>query len=494
MKLSVKNLDIETGGMPVVIINIKDAKKYDLHLEDRVLIAYKNRKLEAMIDIALHDRLIRPGQIGCFEEVSQVLTARNRQLVTIHIDEKPSSVKFIRKKLDGEGLSKKEIQQIVHDITHDKLSSVELAYFVAACYSRTMTEQETILLTQAMVDSGEVLKLHRYPILDKHCIGGVAANRTSMIVVPIIAAAGLTCPKTSSRSITSPAGTADTMEVLANVKVDLKTMKKIVEKIGACIIWGGALNLAPADDKIIRVERSLNIDAESQLIASIMAKKISVSSTHILIDIPVGVGAKVETMTEALNLKHGFQMIGERLKREITVLITDGSEPIGNGIGPILEARDVLWLLLRDPRAPKDLERKSIIIAGRLLEMAGISYGEEKARNLLLSGQAFNKMKEICIAQGLKTLDPEQLKPAKFTYQIKAKKSGTIKLISNKHISKIARVAGAPEHPGAGIYLLKHKGDKVKKNDSLCTLYSGSKEKLKYAVELLSEFFPFVIH
>lgn len=492
MKLKAKILDIETGGSPIVILNYKDSMRFDLHPEDRVKIRCDGKVMKAIIDIA-HTKTVSPGQIGFFSEAAETLRIKKNQIVTLQLDDKPASLHYIRKKLDGGTLTKKEIRTIVDDIVANNLSNIELTYFVSACYSRTMTDEETILLTKAMVESGETLKLNKKTIFDKHCIGGVAGNRTTMVVVPIIAAAGLICPKTSSRSITSPAGTADTMEVLTNVKIDLKKMKTIIGKTNACLIWGGALNLAPADDKIIRVERPLSIDAESQLIASIMAKKLSVSSTHILIDIPIGKGAKVETMAEALKLKHGFEIIGEKLGRFIKVIITDGSQPVGNGIGPALEARDVLWLLMRDPRGPKDLEKKSVFMAARIFEMAGIPNGEEKARNILDSGVAFKKMKEICIAQGLKTLDPDKLLLGKFVAHITAPKPGRVKEINNNFISKVARVAGAPEYSGAGLYLYKHKNDRVKKGDVLFTIYSGNQQKLGYALELAKSMSPYKI-
>src|SRR3989338_7084554 len=245
---------------------------------------------------------------------------RNNDNVEITIARKPLSIDFIKKKLDGQKLSKKEIDQIVWDIVHNKLSQVELAYFVAACYTNVMSTAETILLTKSMVRHGDTLKLNKYPVIDKHSIGGIPGNRTTLVIVPIMAAAGYYMPKTSSRSITSPAGTADTMEVLANVVFPIKKMKEIILKTNGCIIWGGALNLAPADDKIIAVERPLEIDAESQLIASIMAKKYSVSSTHILIDVPVGKDTKVKNMFEALRIKMEFEKVGRSLRMHTKVL------------------------------------------------------------------------------------------------------------------------------------------------------------------------------
>jgi thymidine phosphorylase len=377
---------------------------------------------------------------------------------------------------------------------HNKLSNVELTYFIAACYTNVMSIEETIMLTKAIVKHGNTLKLNKYPIIDKHSIGGLAGNRTTMVLVPIIAAAGFVMPKTSSRSITSPAGTADTMEVLAQVSFPLDKMKKIILKTNGCIIWGGALNLAPADDKIISVERPLGIDAESQLLASIMAKKHSVSSTHILIDIPIGKDAKVRTKIEALKLKKNFEIIGKRLRKHIKVLITDGSKPIGKGIGPALEARDALWVLRRDKKRALDLEMKCVKMAAEIFKMVGVKDGKKKALEILNSGRAYKKMVEIIKAQNGKITKPKEIKIGKFRFDVKSGKKGVVREISNNIVSKIARVAGAPLNKGAGIYLHKDVGDEVKKGEKLFTIYAESKQKLDYAKYVLKEGNPFLIN
>ena len=336
-----------------------------------------------------------------------------------------------------------------------------------------------------MVKYGDRLKIKSYPLIDKHCIGGIPGNRTTMIIVPIIAAAGYTIPKTSSRSITSPSGTADTMEVFSPVSFPISKMKSIINKAKGCIIWGGSLNLAPADDKIINVEKPLEIDAESQLLASIMAKKYSVSSSHILIDIPVGTDAKVKNKKKALDMKKKFEMIGKKLGKKIKVILTDGSQPVGNGIGPALEARDVLWVLRQDSKRPRDLEKKSLMMVSKIFEMVGDKNGYLKALSILKSGKAYDKFIEIIKLQGGKEIIPDDIVLGKYCCNLISPKSGTIKDIDNLKISRIARVAGAPVVKSAGLYLYCHKGSKVKKGDILLTVYTESKEKLKHAREVI---------
>ncbi len=484
MKLKVKDIDISSGGPLVAVVNHEDAAMLDLHVMDRIKIKKGNKIETAVVDIAESKKIIPKGKIGVFEEIIQSLKLKNNDVVDITIAKKPLSIDYIKKKLDGQKLSRKEIDQIVWDIVHNKLSAVELTYFVAACYTNVMTTEETILLTKAMVKHGDMLKLNKYPIIDKHSIGGIPGNRTTMVVVPIIAAAGYVIPKTSSRSITSPAGTADTMEVLANVTFPINKMKEIVLKTNGCIVWGGALNLAPADDKIIAVERPLEIDAESQLLASIMAKKHSVSSSHILIDVPVGDNAKVKNIIEALKIKKEFQKIGKRLKKHIKVMLTDGQQPIGNGIGPALEARDVLWLLKRDPRRPIDLEKKCLLMCANIFNMVNAKDGYKKALEILNSGKAYKKMIEIIKAQGGKEIPAEDIKIGKYSYDVVSTKNGKVIEIDNLSISRIARIAGAPHDKGAGIYVYKHIGDKVKKGDKLYTIYAESTHHLEYAKDI----------
>lgn len=496
MKFRVKDMDIATGGVLVVILNKKDAEKLDLHAMDRIRIS-KGRKFEtAILDIAETNKGIPPGKIGMFEEVIKSLRLKNNDAVQIRLARKPLSIDYIKKKLDGHTLKKQEIEQIVWDIVYNKLTDIEITYFVAAGYTNVLTLKESVMLTKAMAEHGEILKLKDYPVMDKHCIGGVPGNRTTMVITPIIAAAGLKIPKTSSRSITSPAGTADTMEVLADIGSSIKKMKTVIDKTNGCIIWGGALNLAPADDKIIRVERPLAIDAESQLIASIMAKKHSVSSTHILIDIPTGAGSKMPSHQEALKLKEKFEQIGTALKKHIKVIITDGSQPVGNGIGPALEARDVLWLLKGDGRMPHDLKNKSLLMAGYMLEIARKAKpgkGYDKAVEILESGRAYEKFIEIILAQGGRITEPDDVPVGRYVYHYKSPKSGRVSHIDNISMSRIARIAGAPQDKEAGIYLHKHKRDKVKKNEILFSVHAKSRDKLKNARDELKVIDGFVV-
>jgi putative thymidine phosphorylase len=497
MKLRVKDLSICTGSISIAILNASDAAKLDLHNADRILLKTDHRThITASLDITTSSELVLPGEIALFEEVYQKIGAKNGDLIDVHIEKKPKSLALIRKKLLGTKLSADEMGIIVEDITQDRLTDIEIAFFVAACSTQELDDREVIALSRAMVKNGKTLHVGKGMIMDKHCIGGVAANRTTMVVVPIIAAAGLTIPKTSSRAITSAAGTSDTVEVLCEVSLSLDKMKQVVQKTNGCLVWGGSMELAPADDKIIRVEHLLSLDPEGQLVASILSKKKSVGATHVLIDIPIGRGTKAGSMARALRMKKKFEKVARALSMKIRVIITDGSQPIGNGIGPVLEARDVLWTLQNAKQASKPLKEKSIEMAGEMLDLAGKTrpgQGRKLARHLLEKGMAYIKFIEILKEQGAKVIYPEQLELAAFTATYRAPRSGKIVHVDNGHINKVARIAGAPVDKKAGLYLFVHKGTKVKKGERLLTIYADSKERLSFAKMTCRTLLPIVI-
>ncbi len=487
MRLLVKDMDIATGGTQIVILNQYDSRRMDLHHGDRLFLMKGRRKAIAILDIAESEKAVPAGHIGLFEEVLKTLDAQDNDIVTFFLARKPASVMAIRKKLDGKELTPEEIRTIVKDIVHNNLTDVELTSFITANYMRGMTMNEIVALTHAMTDTGLKLNIRRRPIIDVHSIGGVPGNRTTPIVVPIVAAAGLTIPKTSSRAITSPAGTADTLEVLTNVVLSKDKLERMAHEIGGFMVWGGAISLAPADDKIIAVEHPLNIDAEGQMLASIMAKKASVGATHLLLEIPIDKNGKVANEHKATHLKNQFITLGNKMGISVTVQITDGSQPVGNGIGPALEARDLLWVLLDDRRGPQDLREKSLLVAGKALEMGGKAKhgkGYALAQQILDSGRAYQKFVEMIKAQdGKRIIRAEDVPLSQLTYHVRAWKPGRIVEMNNHSIAHIAKNAGAPADPGSGLYLHCHRNDVVKKGDILYTIYAHNPVELGYAIE-----------
>ena len=489
MKLKIKNLNW-LAGRPVVVLDDKSAEKLNVFANDRVLLS-NSKKVYAIVDI--FPKLVKTNEIGLSQELSNILKLKNKSMIEVSASEMSDATSLIKKKLNGDKLNGKELQYLISEIVHNNLTEAEIAFFTAAERLNGMSMDETINLTKAMIKTGAKLKFKGKYIADKHCIGGIAGNRTTPIVVAICAAAGLILPKTSSRAITSASGTADVIETLSDVEISLSKIKKIVTRVGACLAWGGSLGLAPSDDKIIRVERLLNLDVEPQLLASIMSKKISAGSKYILIDIPYGKGSKIATIKQAKNLGKKFEQIAKSFKLKLKVVYTNGSQPIGNGFGPVLEMQDVLAVLQNG--GPLDLKEKSLFLSAELMKLCGIKGSRKKAEEILSSGKAYDKFKEIINAQnGSKDFDKkvELLKLAKRKKIIKAKSSGRIVSISNKKINSLCRVLGTPETISAGAYLHKHVG-KVTKGEPLLTLYSESKTKMRDALKFIKESKPIKI-
>ncbi len=392
----------------------------------------------------------------------------------------PHSLDLVRSKLQGTRLDRAAFDAILADVTHHRYSRVELAMFVLACALRTLDLEEIVAFTHAMIGAGARLDFGRGPIADKHSIGGVPGNRTTMVVVPILAALGLTVPKTSSRAITSPAGTADTMAVLADVALTPTRLHEVVAAAGACIAWGGALDLAPADDILITVERPMELDTEAQMVASILSKKKTAGATHVLIDIPVGRTAKVRTMVDGERLAALFRAVAARIELTLDIVLTDAHGPIGRGIGPRLEALDVLAVLRRDADAPIDLREKSLYLAARLVELvgrAGPGGGYRLAVDALDGGHALAAFDRIVDAQGRRALPP----PAPFRHEVTAPGDGRIREIDCWEMARVAKRAGAPANVAAGVRLRRTVGDVVRQGDPLFEIHAQSAAQLAFA-------------
>lgn len=411
---------------------------------------------------------------------------------------KLAAIKSIQKKLLGKKLNYKEIYNLMDEIAHEKLSDILTTYFVAASFREGFTAQELYHLTKAMVETGTKLQFDGI-VADKHSTGGVAGTRTTMIIVPIIASLGFKIPKLSSRAITSPAGTADTMEVFADVTFSPKKVKHIVEKVGGCIVWNGEMGIAPADDVIIKIEEPLSFESFDKVIVSIIAKKVAVSTTHLVLDIPVGNTMKIRHFTDAEKAAVKFKKLGEQFGIKIVVDINETLEPAGWGVGPALEARDVLYVLEQRKDRPIKLEAKALRLAGKLLEIcfkdANITKnGEDEAKRVLQSGLALAKFKEIVKAQGGdENVSSDTFKINSHTKEIKSLKSGRIKAINNYNLNTIAKILGAPNDKFAGIYLYKKLDEMVEKNAPIMKFYSSDNYRLKEACLTIINFPVFKI-
>ena len=445
----------------------------------RIRVAHGSHSIVATLNVVTSD-LLAPDEAGLSDAAWLALGASEGDEVTLSHPEPVSSLSHVRAKVFGQRLDGPAFDDIVRDIVAGRYSSIHLAAFVTACAGGRVDLSETIALTKAMIDVGERLQWPPGRVVDKHSVGGLPGNRTTMLVVPIVTAYGLTMPKTSSRAITSPAGTADAMETLAPVSLDLPAMRRVVDREGGCIVWGGAVRLSPADDIIIRVERPLDIDSEGQLVASVLSKKVAAGSTHVVIDLPVGPTAKLRTPAAAKALGECLIATGAALGLHVDVAEGDGTQPIGCGIGPALEALDVLAVLQRHADAPPDLRERALVLAGRVIELGGdltAGTGGEIARQLLDSGAAWQKFQAICDAQGGMRQPPH----AQYAREIVAASEGLVTSIDNRRLARVAKLAGAPKAAAAGVTLRVRVGARVHPGEPLFTLWAESPGQLEYA-------------
>jgi thymidine phosphorylase len=447
----------------------------------RVLLSNGERQVIATL-YQVTDNLIAHDEAALSESAWMRLGLDDGAHVVVSHPAPLDSLSHVRSRIYGHDLADAAVHAIIQDIVAGKYSDIHLSSFLTACATRRLNHNEILALTHAMVEAGERLHWPAGTIVDKHSIGGLPGNRVTPIVVAIVAALGLVMPKTSSRAITSPAGTADAMEVLAPVDLDLPAIRRVVEREGGCVVWGGAVRLSPADDILIRVERALDLDTEGQMIASVLSKKIAAGSTHLVIDMPVGPTAKVRDREGANALAAGLESVGQAFGLRIGVMQTDGRQPVGRGIGPALEARDVLSVLRGAADAPDDLRQRAVLLAGALLELAGHAgegEGATIAAGVLESGRAWTKFQAICEAQGGMRVPPR----SRQEYAIVAQRPGEVQAIDNRRIARLAKLAGAPDDKAAGVDLHVRLNDMVAAGQPLFTVHAESPGELAYALD-----------
>lgn len=455
-------------------------KSQGFEANSRVLVSIGQASIIATVDI-VRSGILKACEASLSESAWERLEVKEGDYIGLSHVPPVTSLKEVRAKIYGNKIKSAAFDEIVGDIAKGRYSNIQIASFITACATNNLNISEISCLTQAMVKVGDQLKW-KYPMMvDKHSVGGLPGNRTTPIVVPIVAAAGLIIPKLSSRSITSPAGTADTLETLTPVDLSEEMVRRVVEEEGGCMAWGGALRLSPADDIIIRVERSLDLDPEGQMIASVLSKKAAVGATHVLIEVPVGPFAKIRSDQTFLRLKEFFVLVGKDLGLEVHVLKTLGDQPIGVGIGPALEARDILQVLNNEKTAPQDLKEKSITVAGAILEMgkkAAYGKGEVLAREILEKGKALKKFLAICKLQGGLRTPPT----ATFQQDVVAEESGKILWIDNRNLALVAKLAGAPQDPAAGLEFFAKLDTRVEKGQALYRIHAQTRGLLEYSL------------
>lgn len=481
--LNARRLGLHTQHEAVVVMrsDCPICRAEGLSARSQVLITANGRQVYATL-FQIDGELLGQDEAAFSEAAWRLLGVAEGDPVYVTHAPALESLSSVRRRIYGQRLNAAALGGIVTDVVAGRYTDVHLAAFLTATSAMPMDEAETGYLTQAMVDAGDHLSWASEIVVDKHSIGGLPGNRTTPIVVAIVAALGLMIPKTSSRAITSPAGTADAMETLAPVDLDLPTLRRVVEAEGGCIVWGGSVRLSPADDIFIRVERALDIDAEGQLVASVLSKKIAAGATHVVLDIPVGPTAKVRSEEGARELAHRLETVAGGFGLKTLCVQSDGSQPVGRGIGPALEAIDVLAVLQNAPGAPDDLRRRACRLAGAALELGGAASpggGAAAAQQAVADGSAWAKFQRICEAQGGLRTPPR----AKLHEPLNAERSGRIVHINNRKISRLAKLAGAPDSAAAGLVLRARLGEEVAAGEPLLTIHAETSGELSYALD-----------
>lgn len=490
--LRVRRLGIDTHQEAVVYMRADCplCRSEGFEAQSRVQITLGDRSIVATLSI-VHTDVATPGllerdEAGLSEIAWKRLGEPTGDRAHFTHPDPVGSLSNVRAKIYGDRLDERQFRAIIGDIVDGRYADVHLAAFLTACAGDRMSDAETVGLTRAMIDSGRRLDWDRTPVVDKHSVGGLPGNRTTPLVVSIVTACGLTMPKTSSRAITSPAGTADTMETLTNVELSLDDIRRVVESEGGCIAWGGAVQLSPADDRLIRIERALDIDSNSQLVASVLSKKAAAGSSHVVIDMPVGPTAKVRSDDAADALDGLLETVGRAIDLDVSVVRADGRQPVGRGIGPALEARDVLAVLQNDPDAPTDLRNRAVTLAGRILELADAAEegaGRDLAAEVLEDGRAREKFRAICRAQGGLREPPV----AEHRHEVTAARTGTVTAIDNRKLARAAKLAGAPDAPAAGLDFRAPLGTTIERGQPLFVLHAETPGEMRYALEYVEQ-------
>ncbi len=495
MKFKAVKIDVNSGDN-FILLNYSDAKKLDVQIGERIQVIIKGKKAVGIIRIT--SQMVKEGYIGINSRLLNELGLDFENDITVEAKkiEINLSSDYIRKKFKGFDLNGNEISQIIRDISEGKTSDLETLMFIFSSYYNGLNLEETINVSKAMAETGNKINITG-KVVDKHSIGGVPGNKVSLLIVPIIANSELYIPKTSSKAITSPSGTADTMSVIANVELEPSELISIVNKTHGCIAWTGKLGISPADDKIIQLERPLRIDPEGLMIASVLSKKIAMGIKYMVLDIPYGKGTKVEDYNYGIQLAQKFKDVGDALNIRITSAITYGSQPVGHTVGPALEAKEALEGLINPSKAANSLLNKSASIAGLLFENTGLvekGLGYDSAITLIFNGKAYRKFKEIIEAQGGNpNVKPEDLPIGQYTYDVLADKEGYVTFLDNSIINYIARMLGAPYDKGAGIYLFKKENYKVAKDEPIMRLYSNSESKIDATLKYINYNKPYMI-
>jgi thymidine phosphorylase len=448
----------------------------------RIEISGVTASIRSDVQVVDSPALLGGDEIGLSAEAFDELGLPEGSEVTLRRTPSPESRAALTRKIQGGELTEEQYHTLIRDIVEARYPDGEVAAFLVAA-TQTLSDDEVVALARVRTRFAQKITWPDGIVVDKHSMGGIPGSRITLIVVPIVAAHGaFLMPKTSSRAITSAAGTADAMEALARVELNPAELRACVEKARGCIAWNGRLNHSVVDDVMNAITRPLGIDSNRWSVASILSKKLTAGSTHVIVDLPYGPRAKLRSEAEAAELADLFETVGAGLGLVVKAFPTDGSRPIGRGIGPALECRDVGWVLDNDPQAPADLVEKALFFASRILAwdpaLGSVAAGRARAEELLRSGAARAAFELIIDAQGRR--EPP-VAPGLLVHTVRSPKAGLVTEIDGWAVAGIARRAGAPFDKAAGIDLRRHVGDSVAMGDPLFAIHASASSDLDEA-------------
>ena len=479
--------DIQNGNWHIVMLNTEQASNYGIKDDDKISLIRKWE--EFVVDVVLSDKYVQANEIWVTNDFLEEYPIMEWDTVLISfVQSNPLSMQAIRKKLLWKKITDVEIDAVIEDIKNHKIHDLVLAYYVATSFFYKSDIHELAYTTKATAYTWD---MYRFPwiVAGKYCIWWVPWNETTMIVVPILASLWVTVPKSFSKAITSPAATGECVNVLMDIEFDKQEVIRITDKVWACLVRNEKLNLAPVNDRIIKVSSPLWMEPYARMISSIMAKNYAMWINHCLIDIPMWPTAKVATARDAKRVAKRFKEIWEYLWIKMDVQITDGSQPIGRWIWACLQAREALRILQQFKTRSKDLEEKSIFLASRILLLCWVAETIENAENLaktqLKNWEAWKKMQEIIKAQNWNpNIKSEDVELWKFSFDVVATKNCAINKVDMRLLNTMVRWLWAPKEYKAWIYLHKKLWDKVKKWEVIYTMYSPSANKLNLVKEM----------
>ncbi len=483
--LKLKHLSLKSFGENFAIIN-KNCTVYkldDINKITKLEIQGENKTVYAFLQIVEDESIVGLDEIALNDEAFSALGLPEGIEVSVSLSSPSPSINAIKRKINGDILTSSEYVDIMQDISSGRYSKMDIAAFLVAC-SSFMSASELVSLTEALVGNKVLHWDEKSIVVDHHCLGGIPGNKTDLIVLAIVAAYGLPIAKPCIHSLTSCAGVADTIGCMAEINLKDNEFQKHLRTNNGAIVCYDALYISRANRLLHDVRRQLGIDQNEFVIASILSMMMSMGITHLVLDIPVGEKARIHSTNEAMRIRKQIEYVGDMLGIEIDAVITDGSEPIGNGIGAVLEARDVMKVLRNYKDAPQDLKEKSLFLAGRVLEFdpqlrGGKGYAV--AKELLESGRALESFQQIVNTQGLKKVP----KLGKYSREVVSAFDGVVEAINNVIINKIGVYAGATQYLGSGIDLHKKVGDYVKSGDVLYTIYSCNANDFEIACNLM---------